>query len=201
MNVWLHALVRTEDGRDATAHLREDALARIGVSVDGVWSGATGFGLRSDEAVVLLRCSDDASAGAAVEALRAPTDVVEVQGTPLHELAAPEPPQAPDRDAGGFWVFRHFDVAADDLPRFRELSVSAWPTFQTATGARVERLFRGPERPDGSLLVLLLTWYPDLATWEGSRAPEADPEGHARFAERRALTRHTRAVALRAVAT
>lgn len=197
MTVWLQAEV--ELARDApVAALREwlggdgrSAMARLGGWVWGCWHGAPSIGLRSDSALLFTCWPDDAAAGAAMEWLRNAPPVRGIEGTPLHATARPT--QATPLDGGGIWVFRDFEIDHTDAERFVELSAGAWKKFEASFDARIDGLFRAPGPATELARLLLVTRYADLATWEASRSAESDPESWARFTERRALTRWTRA--------
>ena len=197
MAVWMQAELRLA-GSDALAELRDwltsdgrEAIGRMGGAIWGCWPGAAGFGLRSDAVLLATTWPDDAAAGAATELLAGARPVIEVAGTPLHATARPvsETPIAGE----GLWVFRDFELAREDAARFVELSGSAWATFEARFDARIDGLFRAPDPAPELARMLLVTRYADLSTWEASRSAEADPESWSRFAERRALTRWTRA--------
>ncbi len=197
MAVWMHAELRLARG-DALPELAHwlrgaggDAIGRLGGAIWGCWPGAPGFGLRSDAVLLATRWPDDAAAGAATELLAGAASVIAVHGTPLHATARPVS-EAPV-DGEGLWVFRDFELAREDAARFVELSQSAWATFEARFDARIDGLFRAPDPAPALARMLLVTRYADLATWEASRSAEADPESWSRFAERRALTRWTRA--------
>jgi len=134
---------------------------------------------------------DDAAAGAAVELIKTCPPVVAVTGTPLHPTLRPESVTSPKPE--GAWVFREFQVAAADVDRFIELSAAAWETFEARFDARIAGLFRGPNETAELATLLLLTRYADHAAWEASRSESEDPDAWARFRERHALTRWTRA--------
>jgi hypothetical protein len=74
----------------------------------------------------------------------------------------------PEQD--GFFSHRWFDMATTDWPRFRELSVTAWDSFEGAHDTRVIGFWRSHTAPrPGLTRVWLMAWYKTLAAWEGSR--------------------------------
>lgn len=197
MKVWLLAELRTVPGTDTTALAAwvagegGAALRAAGGQVWGLWNGAPGIGFDSDVHVLASVWPDDAAAGAAVELLKSSTHIVEVRGTPLHPTLRPldSTPGA----AEGVWVFRDFEVPAAQADRFVALSGAAWETFEARFDAHIAGLFRAPDATPGVAAFVLLTRYADYATWEASRSESADPDAWARFRERRALTRRSRA--------
>lgn len=197
MAVWLHTVLTlapragSDNLRDWLVHRGEQALRETNGLLWGAWDGRPGLGFASNEAVLMTVWPDDAAAGAAVELIKTCPPVVAVAGTPLHPTARPES-DAP-LPAAGVWVFREFHVAAVDVERFLALSVTAWSTFEARFEARVAGLFRGPNENAELATLLLLTRYPDHAAWEASRSESDDPDAWARFRERHALTRWTRA--------
>lgn len=96
----------------------------------------------------------------------------------------------------GVYAHRTFRIAGDDLEEFVSLSEQAWPSFEEAFGARICGLFRraDPLTADHTEM-LLVTRYPDLATWERSRPRRTDDPALAAtrelFVRRHALTRST----------
>ena len=197
MTVWLQAEVRLARGEPVTALTEwlggdgRSAMARLGGRVWGCWHGAPGIGLRSDSALLFTCWPDDAASGAAMEWLRNAPHVRGIESTPLHATARPT--QSTSVDGNGIWVFREFEIDRVNAERFVELSASAWETFEARFDVHIDGLFRAPGPEENLARLLLVTRYADLATWEASRSAEADPESWARFEERRALTRWTRA--------
>ncbi|MGE3073832.1 MAG: hypothetical protein AB7N24_07040 [Dehalococcoidia bacterium] len=93
----------------------------------------------------------------------------------------------------GIYVHRLFGVDAENVERFVALSDTAWKTFENADEYRSQPqgLFRQRIHPRSDGLMLLVTWYDRLESWERSRTPP--PEAAANFRERSMIT--TRSVA------
>jgi hypothetical protein len=204
MRVWMLAELRCVPGTgtaELVAWLREEgaaALRAAGGEIWGLWAGGPGIGFDSDVHLLGTAWPDDAAAGAAVELLKSSTRILEVRGTPAHPTLRPV--DATPCPADGVWVFRDFDVPRADVERFVELSGAAWESFEARFDARIAGLFRTPDVDDETATLMLVTRYADYATWEASRSEAADPDAWARFRERRALTRRTRARAAAPVA-
>ncbi len=197
MAVWLHAVLKLAPGAgsgnliDWLAHRGDEAIRSAGGRVWGAWDGRPGLGFGADEAVLMTVWTDDAAAGAAVELLKTCPPVIAVVGTPLHPTLRPQT-DVP-MTMGGAWVFREFHVPGADVQRFIELSAAAWETFETHFDAQIQGLFRGPNESGEVATLLLVTRYADHAAWEASRKESSDPDAWARFRERHAMTRWTRA--------
>ncbi len=102
----------------------------------------------------------------------------------------------------GLYVFRRFELLAADVDAFVELSAAAWRTFENAEdyASRPMGLFRLPAAPPGAAdetRLQLVTWYDGFESWQRSRQPHAQAAEN--FAQRRALTRSTIAVATQLV--
>lgn len=91
----------------------------------------------------------------------------------------------------GIYVFRWFQVAAENVDEIVALSGEAWPDFERSFETKVQGLFvEDSESPEQ---MLLLTWYKDLSVWEASRhPPESSREN---FLRRHRLTRQARPIA------
>lgn len=99
----------------------------------------------------------------------------------------------------GLYVFRLFDVSTDDIDEVARLSAEAWIGFENDAGyaAQPQGLFAPADRTDRRGVMVLLTWYDGLQSWEASRGPS--PETVALFRRRRELTTGTIAYATRLV--
>lgn len=150
-------------------------LARVraaaGDRLFGVFRGQ--IGLESNEGILLA-----VSPGAA-----------RLGGVRMAATARPVEPKPPAWRPG-IYAFRGFDVRAADADEFVDLSVRAWPGFESGYDAQIIGLWRRLEVPAPDARFHLLTRYASLATWEASRADVGRPE----FARRAALTRATRVV-------
>ena len=143
--------------------------------------GATSVGWASDETAVIL-------VGTGSDELRAALDAGGRDARPLYPTARPtdDPPAV----AGGVVALRWFDLAAADWDEFLELSVGAWPAFESSFDATILGLFRvgDVEPPDAT--ALLVTRYASLAVWEESRSVLAARSGSLAHSGRRFLRRH-----------
>lgn len=112
-----------------------------------------------------------------------------------HVVATVRPAEPRTLDAPGVHAHRWFELADADWPEFLHLSQEAWPGFESGFGAEIVGLFRSAEVEPPSARALLLTRYPDLATWEQSRmrgeVSSEEAEVRARFVRRHTLTRRT----------
>ena len=176
MNVYTFARVAAS-GRDLGT-LMDEVSAEVraqDATLVGAWRGL--FGLRANEAFVMTYGPPCAITSAC--------DSAGYQATVRPQQAALGP-------VDGLFVFRQFDVAAEDVARVVELSNTAWQTFETADAYRTEPLgLWAPVDPDRPML--LLTWYDGFASWTASRRPA--PEAVQNFRERRELTSGTIAFA------
>jgi quinol monooxygenase YgiN len=147
------------------APLRDD-LRASGVTVWALLAGQ--IGVPAGELELLV-------AGEDVPAFTAATVVRQARLEATARPATDEPPRL-----DGIYALREFVTDPGDVDELVALSAEAWPTFEGANpGVQVLGLFRDLDEPGRLLLV---TRYPDLAAWEGSRnSPE--------FQRRNALTK------------
>lgn len=176
----------------------DDAYARWcdrepeGTDTWGAFSGL--FGIGSNELVLVLHTD----AGAPIRALStAGFEVVESHA--LVPTVRPETFEPLTRP--GLYVFRLFDAANDDVEEIVRLSSQAWTSFENADAyaAEPQGLFAQADRREPTGVMVLLTWYDGLQSWQTSRRPS--PEATESFRRRRALTRGTIAYATRLVGT
>lgn len=167
-----YTYVTASGGRDAARDVAE-ALRGAGATVVGAWAGAGSIGWWDDEVAVLAGW---------------PGEHGDVDGTRLRASARPTSvaPIAP----GGVFAHRWFEIDPATWDEILELSTGAWPAFERAYGATIEGFWRAE---DGAG-ILLVTRYPDVATWERSRgvvraSGEDMEEASRRFLRRRELTK------------
>ncbi len=171
-----------------------ERLKRSGLGGDGVWGAFSGlFGVGSNELLLVLHGEDDprtdALADAGFEVVESHTFVTTVRPASFARLSRP-----------GLYVFRFFDVAHDDVDEIARLSNEAWTTFEDTDSyaAEPQALFAQADRSAEDGVMLLVTWYDGLASWQTSRAPA--PEAMENFRRRRELTQGTMAYATQLVA-
>lgn len=92
------------------------------------------------------------------------------------------------RTRSGVYVFRWFEVHNRDVDEIAALSKDAWESFEDsdAYDAEPQALLRDADTSAADGMMLLITWYEDLRSWEISRNPA--PEARANFAARAKLT-------------
>lgn len=187
---WLR--VRTRDRSWAETYERFTGQDMDDTRIWGTFHGL--FGIRSDELVMVLHNTGDS-----------PADVVTSAGFELVETHTLTPTVRPERfeplTRPGLYVFRLFEVAQTDVEEITQLSSRAWTTFENtdAYATEPQGLFCQADRsaPDG--VMVLLTWYDGLTSWQASR--QSAPEARENFRRRRSLTRSTIAYATRLVGT
>ena len=187
---WLRA--RADDRSWQNAY-REFKAADLPAGVD-VWGAFFGlFGIGSSELVLVLH-SDGPPAIEVVTG--AGFEVTE------HHVLVPtvRPKTFAPLEREGLYVFRLFDVANADVDEIAALSKEAWTTFEDtdAYAAEPEALFCQADRSDERGVMLLLTWYDGLESWQTSRQPA--PEARENFKRRHELTAGTIAYATRLIA-
>ena len=125
------------------------------------------IGLSNNHVVMLSAFPDEAAARGCDLLAGVPV------GVERHEFWEPDPRPAADEtfpEKDGFFSHRWFDCAAEDWPRMRELSVTAWDNFEDVHDTRVIGFWRSRTPPGTGLTrVWLMAWYKDLAAWEASR--------------------------------
>ena len=133
----------------------------------------------------------------------APTEAVREAGFQVVEQHALVPTVRPTSFAPltrpGLYVFRFFDVRNGDIEEIAALSQEAWTSFEAtdAYAAEPQALFCQADRSDERGVMLLLTWYDGLASWQASRRPP--PAARENFQRRHMLTAGTIAYATRLV--
>ncbi len=187
---WLRVRAAGRDWTDSFARFRERDPQ--GAEIWGAFYGL--FGIGSNELVLVLHTEGGAPIRAATEA---GFEVVE-----SHVLV---PTVRPDKfeplTRPGLYVFRFFDVAHEDVDEIARLSSQAWTSFEStdAYAAQPQGLFGQAGRSDPRGVMVLLTWYDGLDSWQSSRKPT--PEATDNFRRRRELTQGTIAYATRLVGT
>ena len=118
---------------------------------------------------------------------------------PLPLAATVRPTSAVPLRREGLHVLRFFDVNPAHYDEFVELSRTAWETFEAADGYRAEPqgLFRLRDDATERGLMLLVTWYDGLGSWQASRRPPA--AAGQRFQRRGQLATSTVAYATRLI--
>lgn len=196
--LFLFAHLRTSSGDWAT--LSDRLKVQFGqwsaARVVGLFMGL--FGTRNQDVFALLSLpsSDDALGG-----LNAHLPVgVSVLDT-LIMKATVRPMTDTPLTRAGIYVFRFFDVLAQDVAEIASLSQTAWQTFEADSSFSSEPmgLFRFADPAASQGRMLLLTWYDNFASWEQSRAPH--PDAAANFRRRRALVQSVIPYATRLVDT
>ena len=145
------------------------AIAAHGGRLVGIWKPLLGLSLNH---LVVLAEWPDAEAALALGA-----DILaDIEGThvELCDLWRPTLRPAPGARLpelpGGYYSHRHYDIAAESLPRFLEHSAAAWGSFEGTHASQVIGLWRSSHVPaPGTIRMRLMAWYQDMATWERSR--------------------------------
>ncbi len=188
---WFKVRALERDWRDTYSRFAAAGLPD-GSDVWGAFSGL--FGIGSNELVLVLH--GDA---------RAATRAVTGAGFEVVEQHALVPTIRPSAFAPltrqGLYVFRFFDVRNADVGEIAALSGEAWTSFEVSDAyeAEPQGLFCQADRRDERGVMLLLTWYDGLGSWQTSRKPA--PEARANFQRRHELTAGTIAYATRLVTT
>jgi len=163
------------------------------------WMLANGlFGLWNHEVLLVTAWPAGLSRGD-VLAANLPAGAAVVDEYELIPTVRPETDAPPTR--AGVYVHRLFGVDAANVDRFVELSAEAWKTFETSPEyeSQPQGLFRQRNHPERGGLMLLVTWYDRLESWERSRTPP--PEAAGNFQERARLTTRSIAYATRLTGT
>jgi len=167
--------LRGEGGRIARAS---------GGTLFGVWRGQ--IGLEANEGIALTAWPDEDALAVGSAALDgAFEEALESRAERLVATLRPADPSPPPRT--GIYAFRFFSILDRDWPEFADLSLRAWPGFESSFDAQICGLFRSLDVRPPDARVLLLTRYASLAVWEASRADT----GRAEFQRRHKLTRST----------
>lgn len=187
---WLR--IRSAGRTWADSYARFEETAPRGAQVWGAFSGL--FGIASNELMLVLYRDDEATTRAISQA---GFEIVDSHVlVPTVRPEAFEPLTRP-----GLYVFRFFDVAHEHVNEIARLSSEAWTGFERtdAYAAQAQGLFAQADRSDPFGVMMLLTWYDSLDSWQSSRTPT--PEASDNFRRRRELTRGTIAYATRLVDT
>ena len=166
--------------KSPTAHLNT-------ISASGsLWGAFVGlFGLDNNQLITLT-----------TEPLATPENMTRIRSESMAPTARPRDYTPLSKD--GLYVFREFDLAAENIDRLVALSVEAWTTFETDAEFQTEpvALLR-QETPLANTTMTLITWYDGFESWQRSRQP--NPAAMENFQQRAALTTATRAIATRLV--
>lgn len=168
------------------------ALQERDTSLWGAFHGL--FGIGSNEFIMVTSSGLDQDP---VTAISLPDDVDRVQERVLVPTVRPTSDQPLTRP--GLYVFRFFDVRDADVEEIAQLSLSAWTTFEDTSdyAAEPQGLFCQQDRSSERGVMLLLTWYDGLNSWQTSRRPH--PDATANFRRRHELTFGTIAYATRLI--
>lgn len=166
--------------------LRGVVDARADTRVWGLWHGI--FGLASNEVILMT------SHVGHNDSLALPQNCRVLEEHPLRATARPVDDTPLEKP--GLYVFRNFSMASKDIDAVVALSSAAWQTFERGKAYRAQPMgLFAPLMPEVDCVMHLLTWYPDFASWQESRA--SGTEALQRFAARRAMTYSTTAMATR----
>jgi hypothetical protein len=171
--------------------LEETTLPELSREGGKRWALANGlFGLWNHEVILVTSWAKGARPGAFLSG-KLPVGASLAESYEFVATVRPET-DAPLEDAG-VYVHRLFGVDAANVDRFVALSDDAWKTFESASDyqSQPQGLFRQRAHPAEGGLMLLVTWYDRLESWERSRTPPS--EAAANFRERAMIT--TRSVA------
>ena len=192
---WARIRTNARNAQVLAANLNETTLPALAIDGGKPWIIANGlFGLWTNELILVTTWPEGTNARGALAAKLPPQAEITEQYD-LVATARPSDETPPSRP--GLYVHRLFEVREQDIERFVSLSEEAWTTFETASdyAAEPQGLFRQREHPSEGGLMLLVTWYDRLESWERSRTPA--PAATANFRERAMLTRKSLAIATR----
>lgn len=187
---WLRIRAAGRSWSDGYARLR--ASDARGAEIWGAFYGL--FGIGSNELVLMVHGDTDDHDEVLIEA-----GFEVVESLALVPTVRPETFEPLTRP--GLYVFRLFDVAHRDVDEIVRLSSEAWSSFENtdAYEARPRGLFAQADRSDPRGVMVLLTWYDGLESWQASRT--SSPAATENFRRRHALTGGTLAYATRLVGT
>ena len=151
------------------------------------------FGLASNE-FFLVTCGDIAGAEDRLKAVDGVTSVHTISLQPTVR-----PTDETPRSREGLYVFRFFGVHSRDIDEIAQLSKEAWTYFETSDRYKAEpqALFCETDRDKDEGIMLLITWYDGLNSWQESRAPEA--QARENFRKRSSMTTFTKPFATRLI--
>jgi hypothetical protein len=151
------------------------------------------IGMRSDAGILISVWPDRQSAQTHADAALA--GISEILGTAGEEIVPTvRPKSATPPSAPGVYSFRWFELRDADVPELIRLSSSAWETFERTYASDILGFWKSTATPVPAARILLLTRYPDHATWDRSRADvpvPGDPSSAALFMRRRELVEST----------
>lgn len=165
---------------------------RSALSPATLWGAFYGlFGLGSNE-LFLVSVGDNSNVHSVLDASKTVEQVRSINLEPTVRPTSEEPVTK-----SGLYVFRFFGVKSKDVDRIAQLSREAWTYFEDSTDYQAEPqgLFCERDRNKEEGLMLLVTWYDGLNSWQVSRRPA--PEATKNFRERAALTSFTKPFATR----
>jgi len=146
--------------RDAFAQ----RAAANGGKLFGCWRSLVGLGLARDEGLAITAWPDESTARNAP----APAGPVTGSDSQIVEATLRPTDDAPPTYEG-VYVFRWFEVPAEQWQPFAELSDTAWPNMEEVFDVNICGFFRSLDVKAPNSKTLLLTRYGDLSVWEASR--------------------------------
>lgn len=159
-----------------------------------LWGAFYGlFGLGSNELIV-MSVGDNAGAHTVLDAMETTRVIRSINLEPTVRPSNEQPVTK-----SGLYVFRFFGVHSKDIDKIAQLSKEAWTYFEDSTSYKAEPqgLFCETDRQKEHGLMLLVTWYDGLNSWQVSRRPA--PEATRNFRQRAALTTFTKPFATRLI--
>lgn len=150
-----------------------DDLSRVGGTIFGLWSGLIGAG--NDEGVIVSAWPD-------IEVLAAhgARTLGNIEGVRSAHFARLEPTSRPSMPVpvidAGVYAHRWFSLQDQDWAEFEILSeTKIWPYIESFDGCRIVGLWRNLDVSYPEARALLVTRYPNMATWERTRLTDVAP--------------------------
>lgn len=150
----------------------------------GIFEGV--FGIGSHELVVVLVGGED-RLEESIQTMREIDEVVDLSSINLAPTSRPQRPSPMTR--AGIYVFRFLEVDNINIETIVDLSTRGWEFFEGADyyEANSLALFKQHKVSSDTSVMLIVTRYDDLVSWEVSRG--SPPRAKELFARRRELTK------------
>lgn len=157
--------VQRNRGEDLARKLRADGVA--GAQTLGVWLPI--IGVSTNVVSMATNWTGEPAAPAFKDDL-----IVSVRTRLFDTLTRGQEPCSRD----GVYTHRWLTVTPDNVGILTQNSIEAWKTSEVDTAMRVAGFWRCRDlNADGSALVLMVVYYPDLTAWEASRYWKPKPPG------------------------
>ena len=206
MSIYEHVVAAVEPGTlaavlDTASGRGRQAVEAAGGRLFGLWKPLIGLSFNHVVAVVEWPSAD--APGTAAGMLLAGASGAKIVQNDLWIATLRPQPGAVARQEPGFVTHRWYDIDADGLDRFLELSANTWANWEGTHDSQVQGLWRSQTIPGPGLIRMrLMAWYASMDVWERSRhwkGTKGAETANANLTQRYDMTRDSAVSILQAV--